>query len=497
MQCRTGTDRIQVTLGVDIGTSSSKGVLVDTEGNIRARAERTHTVDQPRPGWFEMDPRAWWDEFTSICRELLSLGNYRVSAVGASGMGPCVGLTDEADVPVRPAILYGVDTRAQDQIIELEERLGAQEILARCGSALTTQAVGPKIAWIQQHEPEAAARARHLYMPSSWIVRRLTGNYVLDHHSASQATPLYALDQERWYEPWVDALCPGLEMPALLWAGERAGSVTAEAAELTGLEPGTPVVAGTIDAWAEAASVGATEPGDLMLMYGTTLFMVNTNDSALRHPALWGTAGLRPGSRCLAGGLSTSGAITTWLSRLTGADIPTLVEEASQAPAGAGGLLTLPYFSGERTPLLDPDARGVISGLHLGHSRGDLYRSVLEGVGYAVRHNVETFREAGGRIDRVFAVGGGASSALWPRIVSAICRLPQRIPRHTVGASLGMAFIAASLESPPAINLWNPSVDIIEPSVEPVYQRGYHLFRELYPATAPLVHAAAVPLPQA
>lgn len=174
--------------------------------------------------------------------------------------------------------------------------------------------------------------------------------------------------------------------------------MTDEAAAQTGLPPGIPVITGTIDAWTEAVSVGAHGDGDLMLMYGTTMFLVVTGTDTLRTPSMWTTAGAFPGSRNLAGGLSTSGALTAWLKDLTGADYPVLLAEAAASPVGANGLVTLPYFAGERTPILDPDARGVIAGLTLRHTRGDLYRSALEATAMGVRHNVETMRAAGADI---------------------------------------------------------------------------------------------------
>ena len=232
-------------LGVDVGTSSTKGVLVDLDGHLIASAVRHHAVDHPRPGWFEMDADVWWDEFTSISREL-SCDSVQVLAVGVSGMGPCVALASEDDTPVRPAILYGVDMRSGAQIERLNAELGAEKILARCGSALSSQAAGAKIAWVRDTEPEAYRRSRRLFMPSSWLVRRLTGAYVLDHHSASQCTPLYDTQAMQWYQPWVDIVCPELELPPLRWPGEAAGQVTPAAAASTGLAAGTPVITGTV-----------------------------------------------------------------------------------------------------------------------------------------------------------------------------------------------------------------------------------------------------------
>ncbi|WP_189314183.1 FGGY-family carbohydrate kinase [Streptomyces brasiliensis] len=481
-------------IGVDIGTSSSKGVLVGLDGSLIRSAVREHTPARPGPGRFEMDASVWWREFTELTRELTAAGDTCVVAVGVSGMGPCVLLTDEDDTPLRPAVLYGVDTRSVRQIERIEARLGADEIIRRCGSALTTQAAGPKIAWIADEEPELYARARRLYMPSSWLVGKLTGTYVLDHHSASQCTPLYDTLAGEWYAPWAAEVAPGIDLPPLRWSGEAAGTLTAEAARETGLPAGIPVTTGTIDAWAEALSVGAQHTGDLMLMYGTTMFLIHTVPKPLTSPSLWGTVGALPGTRNLAGGMATSGAVTNWLRDLfDGTDHAELTRLAAESGPGANGLLMLPYFSGERTPVMDPDARGVIAGLTLSHTRGDLYRAALEATGFGVRHNIEVIEEAGGDIRRVVAVGGGTQGSLWTQIVSDITGRPQELRTTTIGASYGGALLAAQLVGDASIDDWNPVRETVTPGAAHTerYDASYALYRRLYPDSADVVHALA------
>lgn len=489
------------TLGVDIGTSSSKGVLVGDDGAIIAGAVREHEVERPAPGHVEMDGRIWWREFVELARELTGAHpDVAVTAVGVSGMGPCVLLTTRDGEPVRPGILYGVDTRAGDEIAAIEAELGPETVTRVGGSSLTSQAAGPKIAWVRAHEPEAYARAERLFMPASWLAWHLTGAYVLDHHSASQATPLYDIEANAWVDDWAARIAPGIELPALAWAGDIAGTVSEAAAAETGLPAGIPVIAGTIDAWSEAASVGALEPGDLMLMYGTTMFLVATTDGALRTPSMWTTAGLRPGASCLAGGMATSGALTAWLRELTGgADYPALLAEAEASGPGARGIQMLPYFAGERTPIQDPDARGVIAGLTLSHTRGDLYRAALEATAYGVRHNIETMRAAGADIRRIVAVGGGTQGRLWTQIVSDLTGMPQQLARSSIGASYGAAWLAAAAraedagESAPRIADWNPIESLVEP--DPARRAdadaGYRRHLELYAGTADVVHDLA------
>ncbi|MBF8192531.1 FGGY-family carbohydrate kinase [Nonomuraea sp. K274] len=479
-------------LGVDIGTSSSKGVLVAPDGTVVATAVREHRTATPRPGWFEHDALAiWWADFASIVAEL---ARPDIAAVGISGIGPCVLACAEDGTPLRPAILYGVDTRATAEIAAQTERYGEAAILDRCGSPLTSQAAGPKLEWLRVNEPEVWARTRRMFMAHSWLVHRLTGAYVLDHHSASQCTPLYDTRTHEWITDW--EVVPELELPALAWSGEVAGTITADAAARTGLPAGIPVVAGTIDAWAEALSVGVDAPGDVMLMYGTTMFLVEVLASRAVSPQLWGTVGVTPGTYNLAAGMATSGAITAWLRDLTGASFEALTAEADTAGRGAEGLLMLPYFAGERTPLFDPDARGTVIGLTLRHGRGHLYRAALEATAFGVRHNMEAMRSAGGSAGgsagRLVAVGGGTRGGLWTRIVSDVLQQPQMLPAHTVGAAYGDAMLAARASGVPSDG-WNPLASLVEPDPKAAadYDRLYALYRDLYHSTSHLAHALA------
>jgi xylulokinase len=484
-------------LGIDIGTSSAKGVLVRADGTLVAQAVVEHEVSRPHPGWVEHDAaRVWWGGFRRLVTELSLAAPEPISAVGCSGIGPCLLPVDRHGQPLRPAILYGVDTRATAQIAAQQARYGAEQVLARCGSPLTTQAIGPKLAWVRENEPLVYARASRWYMASSYLVGRLTGEYVLDHHSASQCVPLYDSAAHEWIMDWCEQIAPGLLWPRLAWPGDVIGTITREAAGETGLPQGIPVIAGTIDAWSESVSVGAVEPGDVMLMYGTTMFIVEVLARRASSPHLWGTVGAFPDTYNLAAGMATSGAITGWLAELTRADYPTLVTEAATAGVGADGLLMLPYFAGERTPLFDPDARGVIVGLTVRHTRGHLYRAALEATAFGVRHNLAAMASAGGEPRRLVAVGGGTTGMLWTQIVSDVLHRQQDLPRHTVGAAYGDAFLAAvgtGVAKPRDIDSWNPIARTIEPNPGRAadYDQLYQLYLDLYPATRSTAHALA------
>jgi xylulokinase len=483
-------------LGVDIGTSSTKGVLARPDGEVVATAERPHDLSLPRPGWAEHDAeKVWWEDFVSVCKELLENADDNVAAVCASGIGACLLPADESGNPLRQAILYGIDTRAEAEIEELNDRYGREALLEQCGSVLTTQAVGPKLLWLRRNEPEVWEKTRKFFMASSFVAYRLTGKYVLDHHSASQCDPLYDVHEYGWIGKRADEIAPDLPMPRLLWPAEVVGEVSREGSEATGIPIGTPVAAGTIDAWSEGASVGVQEPGDLMLMYGTTMFMIEVLKEPLHHLGLWGTTGILPETHNLAAGMATSGALTGWLKKLSG-DIPyeELTEEAAAVPPGSDALVILPYFAGERTPIFDPKARGLISGLTMSHGRGHLYRAVLEATAYGVRHIFEYMREAGGGGERLVAVGGGTKGGLWTQIVSDVTGRPQDLPEQTIGAAYGDALLAAR-----AVSLAEPDTDwsTISATVEPdeenreVYDELYGIYRGLYPSTLEASHRLA------
>jgi xylulokinase len=332
-------------------------------------------------------------------------------------------------------------------------------------------------------------------MASSYAIARLTGEYVLDHHSASQCDPFYDLAAGAWAEDWADAVLPGLELPRLAWPGERVGVISAAGAAETGLPAGTPVAAGTIDAWAEAFSVGARHPGDLMLMYGSTFFFILTTAGARRDPALWTTTGVEPGTFSLAGGMATSGTLTEWLRDLTGAPAwNELSREVATVPPGARGLLVLPHFAGERTPILDPDARGTIAGLTLSHGRPEVARAVYEATAFGVRHNAEALAGAGGAPRRVVAVGGGTGSPVWPQIVSDVTGLEQVVPAETIGAAYGGALLAAIAAGvvAPETDWARPAREIVpDPARAGVYDELFELYKMLYEAAAPVNHRLA------
>jgi xylulokinase len=485
---------VELLLGIDLGTGSAKGVLTNASGVVLATETIPHAMNLPRPGWAEVDAEAlWWHEVCELSTRLAARvpAGAAIAAMCVSGVGPCLVLCDAELRPLRPAILYGIDSRATEEIDLLTAELGEHAILDRAGTLLSSQAVGPKLEWVFRQEPDVFERATGWYGSNSYVAAKLTGEYMMDHHTASQCDPLYATRDFDWNGPWAQRICRHLPLPRLVWPSEVIGAVHAEAAAATGLPVGTPVVAGTVDAYAEAFSVGVRHPGDLMLMYGSTMFLVQVIDRYHPDPTLWTTTGVERNSRALAAGTSTAGTLIGWLQGVTGdAPLDELMAEAAGVAPGSDGLLVLPYLAGERTPVFDPQARGVVAGLTLRHGRGHLFRAAYEGISFGIRQILERFDEAY-PTRRTVAVGGGLQSPVWAQAVSDITGRTQLVPEQAIGASYGDALLAAigtGLASPETD--WARIARELEPDPRhrALYDDLYGTWSQLYPATRDVVH---------
>lgn len=449
----------QYFMGIDIGTYESKGIISDSKGTVIASHACPHIMESPAPGYAEHDAlKTWWSDFCVISNSLIEKSKIKptdIKAVGCSTIAPCCLPVDKDCNPLRKAILYGVDVRADQEIHFLENHYGKDKIFEKCGTPLTSQSVGAKILWLKNHEPDIYKEAYKFVTGSTFLVARLTGNYVIDRYTAATWVPMYDMKKNDWDVETLDLFCKPEQLAECRWSNEVAGHITKKAAKETGLAENTPVSTGTADASAEALSVGVYEPGDMMLMYGSSVFIIHVVEKFTVDKRLWAGPFLFPGTYSVAAGMSTTGTLTRWFRDNLAKDLLSvqektgvnaynlLADEAKDIPPGSDGLIVLPYFSGERTPINDPKARGIIFGLNLLHSRAHIYNACLEGVGYGIAQHFEIFDEKGMGTKKVMAVGGGIKNEKWPQIVSDISGKTQHIAEESIGAAYGDSLLAA------------------------------------------------------
>jgi len=494
----------RLVVGIDVGTASTKGVVCTLSGEVLVQSVRHHSVEYPFVGWAEQDAdMVWWSDVADVLHELSERipASSRVACIAVSAIGPCLLPVAADGTALRPGILYGIDTRASQEIADLEAQIDPEELIAEGGMLLTSQAIGPKLLWLRRHEPDIFDQARWFMTSTSYLVMQLTGSVVMDYHTASHFNPMFNIHKRRWSDRAADLVGSSSRLPTLGWPAEVAGTITFEAALATGMPEGTPVTIGTIDALSEAFSVGVTSPGDLMIMYGSTAFMIQITAKPLAASNLWSTVGALPGTYALAGGLATSGAATMWFRDEFARDLQgdaaygQLSAEAAESVPGAHGLLFLPHLSGERTPLNDPEARGVLAGFSLAHRRGDVYRALLEGVAFGIRRNISAMHDAGTVATHAVAVGGGTKNRLWTQIVSDTLRIPQILPTRTIGASYGdamFAAIAVGARDREDIGEWVKTEEVLRPGpAADIYDLLYPEYCELYNTTAEVVHHLA------
>lgn len=494
-------------LGIDVGSTATKAVLVAADGVLLASATLEHQVGTPAAGRYEHDADlVWWHDVARIARKVIALtdGDVTVEAVGLSACGPCIVPVDADGNPLRPGILYGVDTRATSQVDRLVGRIGEAEILTAFGMPLTSQSVGPKLQWMYEEEPDLYARTAAFLTANGYAAFRLTGRQCVDHHQAAYFAPYYRNGQ---WDPAYDEADIVSRLPDLLWSTEVVGTVTPEASSLTGLPVGIPVTIGSSDGLTGAYGAGALRDGDAVLNYGTTLAVsIFASPGGPNIAGIWRTPGALPGQQSLAAGLSTGGALLSWFLKELARDLPAegslassaygqLAAEAGDSPAGGGGLLLLPYFAGERTPIYDPGAAGVLLGLRLHHTRGDIYRALLEGTAHGVRHVLDEMGKAAEIAAPVRAVGGGTATSLWMQIVSDVTGYTQQTVTPHHGSPIGAAFLAAlgcGLTSGDTdLDGWVLPAQVITPDAgtKQIHDQRHAAYLDAYLRTRPLIEA--------
>jgi xylulokinase len=473
---------MSVAVGLDVGTSSLKGVALSEDGAVVAVAHASYPLSTPRPGWSEQDPELWWEAAQVVLAQLREAAG-PVAGIGLSGQMHGLVALDAADRPVRPAILWN-DQRTAFECAEIETLLGgAQRVLELTGNPVLTGFTAPKLQWMWRNEPELHRQVRRVMLPKDYVRLRLCGEHATDVTDAS-GTLWFDVAQRRWSTAVLEALeiDEALMVPAL------------ESSAATGATPdGAVVAAGAGDQAAGALGVGALEPTTASVVVGTSGVVLAPLGGYVADARVQGSCHVVDGTWfAMAVMLSAAGSLG-WLHDVIG-DVPyeTLLAEAAACPPGADGVSFLPYLSGERSPYPDPDARGAFTGLALGHGRGAIARAVLEGVAFGLRDVLDVVSDAtGARPQTARLSGGGARGELWPAIFASALDLP--LTRVTVdeGAALGAALLGGV-----AAGMWADTQEAVAAAVrtgetvEPdpawvaVYAQAREHYRALYPALA-------------
>jgi xylulokinase len=475
-------------LGIDVGTTALKAIALEREKGIVAQAEMTHELLSPQAGWAEEDPERWWTTTVESIRQLLKvIPAESIEAVGVSGMVPAMVVLDASGDPLRLSIQQN-DVRAHIEVDELRADVDLKEFLSITGCMPNQQSIDTKWRWLQRHEPKVVERAAHVCGSYDFIVYRLTGHYSLEENWAAESG-FYDVVQHRWHPPYLEHanMAPDL-LPPVHQPIETVAGVSDKVARMTGLLSGTPVVAGSADHVAAALGSGLTQNGDILLKFGGAGDILYCDSRPDPDPHFYFDYHDVPGLTLINGCMASSGSLVKWFSNTlaNGMSPQDLDVEAQAIEPGAGGIIALPYFLGEKTPIFDPSARGVFAGLMLHHTRAHLYRAILEAVCYGFAHHLELLREAGRPIRRVVAADGGSRSALWMQIAADIVNLPVQVVAGEAASALGVAYVAAMGAG--MFTDWSDITRFISQGpiyhpqsvVVPRYRKGFTLYRELY-----------------
>lgn len=487
-------------LGLDIGTTSTIGILLALPDRILATATRPVTLSSPHPGWAEEDPRQWWQNVTEITRELLATSGVAagdVKAVGVTGMLPALVLLDETGAVLRPSIQQS-DGRCGAEVAEMKAELDEGAFLNKAGNGINQQLIATKLRWIRRHEPQVFARVATAFGSYDYINWRLTGERAIEQNWALEAGFVDVARHE--LDDGLIALT-GLgrgALPRKVGSHEVLGRITAESAQATGLAAGTPVAGGAADLIASALGAGITRKGDVLLKFGGSVDILIATDKVVPDARMFLDYHLVPGLFMPNGCMSTGGSGLNWFAngfcggmapaaRDAGLTIHQYLDRlAGDIPAGAEGLTILPYFLGEKTPIHDPAARGVFDGLTLSHGPAHVWRALLEAYAYALRHHVEVLNDMGHATESYIVSDGGSNSSLWMQIVADVLQSPvQRLTGHP-GSCIGAAWTAAIAvgltDDWSGIDRFVGSAGTLapQPKERKTYEDGYRRFRDLY-----------------
>lgn len=480
-------------LGIDIGTTSVKILLISSAGKIVAEATRGHDLLSPHPNWAEEDAENWWNDVVIAVREIAEKAPEQLRAVcsvGCSGMVPAIVLLDENGKPLRNSIQQN-DARAIDQIERVAGVLDQNELYEKTGGFTNQQHILPRLLWVKENEPEVWAKVRKVVGSYDYIAYKLTGVYSLELNWAAESG-CYDIRKGEWIGGQLEQFGISSDiLPPVNDPTQVIGVTDAAMEQLMGLPGGVPVVGGSADHVASTLAAGIVDEGDLLIKFGGAGDILYCTEELKTSPKLFFDYHDVPGRYLLNGCMAASGSLVKWFTKdVLQSDDPAILKkldvEAAKLPAASEGVIVLPYFLGEKTPLFDPIARGVIYGLTLSHGYAHIFRAILESVVYGFQHHIDVLTDMGYRPRQIIATDGGAKSPLWCQISADILGAPVRaFPSHP-GSALGVAFVAgmsAGMFSDWGdIRLFLTDYKLYEPDMEAhkIYQRAYKVYRKLY-----------------
>ncbi len=485
-------------LGIDVGTSACKAALFGSGGAPVAQTLSEYPVLYPRPGWAEQRPQDWWSGVCAAVRSLLAQSGVRpgdIAGVGVDGQSWAAVAVDAKGEALANTPIW-TDTRARAECEEIKRSVPEAELFALCGNPLQPSYTLPKILWYRNHLADVYRRAAHILQSNSLIVYRLTGAVTQD-LSQGYGLNCFHMRSGEWDYDMARRLGIRVELlPELHPCHEVVGRVTREAAALTGLAQGTPVVAGGLDAACGTLGAGVTEPGQTQEQGGQAGGMSLCLDRYAADPRLILSFHVVPGRWLLQGGTTGGGGALKWLREAVCPELSfgRMSELAGAVPPGSEGVLFLPYMAGERSPLWNPNASGVFFGLHYAATRAHLIRAVMEGVAFALRHNLETAESAGARAGTLRAMGGGANSLVWTQIKADVTGHAVEVPASDTATTLGAAILAGvgtgvygSFRDACARTVAVKRTHTPDPEPKAVYDRQYRAYRELYDRLSPMM----------
>jgi xylulokinase len=483
-------------LGIDIGTSTTKAILFDAAAAqiVAISTGHEYPIHKPQPNYAEQNPDDWWDATVKAVRDVMQqAGNVNIAGIGFSGQMHGLILLDAAQKPLHPAIIWA-DQRSSNEVAQLLDLFPPDEFAQITGTLPAVGFMAVTLLWLKKHQPERLARTKYVISPKDYVRLKMTG-LVHGESSDAAATALFDIHSGNWSDVILEKTgLPADIFPPIVPSSAVVGALTATAASELGLQAGIPIVAGCADQPAQAIGNGLIVPGKASVTVGSggqvfvPLDHITQTDSRLHifnHAV--------PNRWYILGAILSAGLSLRWLRDVSGlqgnkAAYPILSQEAANVAVGADGLLFLPYLSGERTPLMNPYAKGVFFGLSYHHTRGHLARAVMEGVTFALKQALDISLELGGQVEAVIASGGGAESVVWRQIMADVFGLPLYQSHHTEQAAIGAALVAgvgtgvyANFDE--ACQPFTQYGRITEPNTahQAVYQARYEQFLRLYP----------------